>query len=91
LIPAPREPVNGQARDTVDIARGEVNKGMLVSRPLGAWHPRRSYVFVAINDDAHIVVPDMVNQFEVLPVRGFPNDLDCFVRENDSLGLGSAE
>jgi hypothetical protein len=33
----------------------------------------------------------MVDQFEVLPVGGFLNDLDCSVRENDSLGLGSAE
>jgi hypothetical protein len=91
LIPASREPVNGQACDTVDVARGEVNKGVLVSWPLGAWHPRRSYVFVAVNDDAHVVVPDVVDQFEVLPVRRFLDDLHCSIGKKDTLRLRCAE
>jgi len=36
LISASREPVNGQARDTVNVACGKVNKGVLVSWPLAA-------------------------------------------------------
>jgi hypothetical protein len=32
----------------------------------------------------------MVDQFEVLPVGGFLNDLDGSVREKDSLGLRGA-
>jgi hypothetical protein len=33
----------------------------------------------------------MLDQFEVLPVGGFLNDLNGSVMENDPLGLGGAE
>src|SRR5918993_2645676 len=64
---------------------------MLVPRPLRAWLPRRSYIFVALNDDAHVVVSDILNQFEVLPVGALLDDLRCSIGENDSPRLGSAK
>jgi hypothetical protein len=79
LIPTPCKPVNGQTCDAVDPARGEVHEGMLIPWAGRSWPPSGGYVLIAVNDDAHTIVADMVEQFEVLSVGGFLNDLDCSV------------
>jgi hypothetical protein len=58
-----REPTSALFHQTSDAtARGKVHESMLEARPLRAWLPRRSNVFIAVNDDAHSFVADMVDQ-----------------------------
>jgi hypothetical protein len=70
LIPAPSEAVNAEDGDTVNGARCKVNQGVIEPWTWGAWLPARGNVLVGLDDDAHVVVSDVIDEFHFLAVGG---------------------